>query len=597
MSEFKKRFGFHDVSREDDAWLTDKELEQCKRSDDAEELCSPVPTRHISNGEYMPLPQSDAQRRVEAGIQEVADKASKKLNISRRQFLQSAGGLAASFLVMNKVYGKHFNVDEEEPYEALYERGGGLSTSNGAPSNLFVFDDQLHVVRNSNDSGAGFALRAISQGPTTPGYDMNPFNPEGFLDENGDVWGVWNPNLIGNPLTPAEFQLIQWVEDVYLNSQVTIGLLSNVTAFSVLAPTGEEVAPRSVEEARAGEILTAKQTVAVRDFINEIAGSKRCLAHGLLYTGPGNTDYIQQQIDENGPDAWKGYCISHAAKVDNDPDSPMQQWRMDDEDVAYPTYEVIVQNLKANKKDHPGLNNICVHKGLVAEDSPPDPRLGHPGDLPKAARDWPQLNFVIYHSCIKPRFFMGEALKDLMSGRLRDGVPDIEWTTEFVQSVAPYPNVYAELGTTWASMVVTFPTVAAHVIEQMLKYIGPDRIIFGSDSPWYGSPQWQIDAFWRFQIPPDIREAWGYPALTEAAKRKILGLNAARLYKVPGAAEAAPKGRYKPVPDDFRNRIPNELKTVLEFDGYVADNFSRLREEYVARGIQRRNTRYGWVRV
>ncbi len=588
----RTRLTLRDAEREEDTWLTAEEHAGCRRADEVDEFCSPVPTRHVSNGEYMPLPQSDAQRRVEARVRELADEASRKLNVGRRRFLQGAGGLAASFLAMNEVHGRFFKVEKDE----LFERSRGHSTRNGAPPNLFVFDDQLHVVRSSF-SGVGFSLRAIAQGPTTPGFGMNPFNPEGFPDENGDVWGVWNPDLVGSPLTAAEFQLVQWIQDVYLNSQVTVGLLSNVTAFNVIAPTGEERGAKSVEEARPFEILTAEQTAAIRDFVNDIAGSRRCMAHGLLYTGVGNVDFIQEQIDRFRPDSWKGYTISRAAKVDRDPDSEMVQWRLDDEDVAYPSYEVIAANLRRLRKESPGLNNICIHKGLVAESSPPDPRLGHPGDIPKAATDWPELNFIIYHSCIKARFFMGEALKDLLSGRTRNGVPDIEWTTEFAQLAEGFPNVYAELGTTWASMAVTFPTVAAHVLGQLLKYMGPDNIVFGSDSPWYGSPQWQIDAFWRFQIPEDIREEWGYPPLTHAAKRKILGLNSARLYKLPGAAEAAPRGRYRPVPEDFESRIPDDLKTLLEFEGFVADNLSQMRKEYVARGIQRRDTRYGWVRV
>jgi len=380
----KTKLTFRDTNREDDSWLTDEELSACKRADEADEFCSPVPTRHVSNGEYMPLPQSDAQSRIEKRVTEFADDASRKLNIDRRQFLRGAGGFAASFLAMNEVYGQFFHVEMTE----MFERTNGHSTSNGAPPNLFVFDDQLHVVRNSL-SGAGFTLRAIGQGPTTPGFDMNPFNPDGFPDENGDVWGVWNPDLVGNPLSPAEFQLIQWIEDIYLNSQVTIGLLSNVTAFNVIAPTGEERGATSVEEARPFEILTAEQTAAIRDFVNDIAGSQRCMAHGLLYTGVGNRDFIQEQIDRFKPDSWKGYNISKAAKVDLDPDSEMVQWRLDDEDVAYPTYEVIVSNLDRLRTERPGLNNICVHKGLVAEDSPPDPKLGHPGDIPKAATDRP----------------------------------------------------------------------------------------------------------------------------------------------------------------------------------------------------------------
>jgi len=54
--------------------------------------------------------------------------------------------------------------------------------------------------------------------------------------------------------------------------------------------------------------------------------------------------------------------------------------------------------------------------------------------------------------------------------------------------------------------------------------------VFGSDCVYYGSPQWQIEALLRFQIPEDARRQYGYPQLTERAKRKILGLNSARLY-------------------------------------------------------------------
>jgi len=65
-----------------------------------------------------------------------------------------------------------------------------------------------------------------------------------------------------------------------------------------------------------------------------------------------------------------------------------------------------------------------------------------------------------------------------------------------------------------ASMIVTFPTVWAHLIGQLLYYMGDENIVFGSDSLWYGGPQWQIDALWRFQIPEDLRRRWHYPELT-----------------------------------------------------------------------------------
>lgn len=102
---------------------------------------------------------------------------------------------------------------------------------------------------------------------------------------------------------------------------------------------------------------------------------------------------------------------------------------------------------------------------------PPDTLSGHPGDLPKAAGDWPNLNFITYHACIQPALFPYDSLQEIKSGKLREGVPDISWTTEYALLVAPFRNTYAE--TTWASSVVTFPTVAAHIMGQLMKFMGP----------------------------------------------------------------------------------------------------------------------------
>ena len=573
--------------REEDAWLSDEQLAQCAPADETDAYGMPIPTQIVSNGEYMPPPQSEGQKRVEARTLELADGAAKKLGLSRRQFLAGTGGMAAALLAMNEVFGRFFDVNPVEMFESA------AWAATGAPSNLFVFDDQTHAVRSSMPGPA--ALRAVAQGPTTPGFTSNPFNPDGLLDELGRAWSPWDRALVGAPVGPDVFHLRNYVKSMFLDSQVTVAILSNVTPGTIQLP-GESAPrpPKNVSDSLAGAILTAEQTVAVRDFVNRVAGSPRLLAHGLLFPGVGNRDYMQFQIDNYRPDSWKGYNINRAAKVDSDPLSDMQRWHLDDEAVAYPTYELITKN-KEMLKTRPGFFNICVHKGLTP-DPTPDPKLGHPSDVPKAAKDWPHLNFIIYHSCIQPRFFYHEPLQAIRSGRLRNGVPDINWTTAFAQLAAPFPNVYGEIGTTFASSVITFPTACAHILGQLLKYFGPDRVVFGSDSIWYGSPQWQIETLWRFQIPDEMRKRWGYPELTQAAKRKILGLNSARLYGLSGATDAAPRGVYRPVPKTFESLIPDSLKTLMEFPGFTADNISRTRKEYLAMGGMPSHTRYGWVR-
>ncbi len=566
---------------EDHGLLDDDQVARCARADQGESFRSPVPTRMVSNGEYMPAPQTENQKKVEARIQDLSETASKKLGIDRRRFLAGTGGMAAAFLAMNEVFGRFFSVTPIEMFEPE------AYAQSGAPRDLFVFDDQLHMVRGSAPNPGGM-LRAVAQGSTS-GAGTNPMNPRGLRDERGDVWGVWNPALVGLPNVAANAQIVQFIKDVYLDSQITIGLLSNVTASVVNMGPDQNRPPRNYKEAMTGELLTAAQTAAARNFVNEISGSTRMLAHGLLYVGKGNLAYIQEQIEQNKPDSWKGYNISNAAKVDNDPNSLMRQWRHDDEAVAYPTFELIEKNYQKLKAAKPGFNNICVHKGLAP--GPPDPERGHPRDLPKAAKDWPNLNFITYHACIQPAFFMYDALQEVKSGKMRQGVPDISWTTEYATLVAPYKNTYAEIGTTWASSIVTFPTVAAHIMGQLMKFMGPDRIVFGSDAVWYGSPQWQIDAMWRFQIPEDLRKKYGYPEMTPDARRKILGLNSAKLYGINTTQN------FKPVPKDYEKRMSKELKTIMELPGYTADNMSKFRERYVEIGVERDNVRYGWIRT
>jgi predicted TIM-barrel fold metal-dependent hydrolase len=567
----------------DETLLSDAELAQCTRACDDDRYRTPIPTQMVSNGEYMPLPQSEQQKRVEMRVKQLADGASEQLGLSRRGFLASVGGMAASFIAMNEVFGPFFKVD---PLELLVPEAYAAAA---APRDLFVFDDQLHLVRGSRGNTLR-GLRGLAQGPTV-GLPSNPFNRENKLDERGQAWGVWNPALVGLPYNPENFLLTDFIRQVYLDSQVTVGLLSNVPA-SVI-DTGDR-APRNVVEARGGEILTAAQTAAARDFVNDVAGSQRMLAHGMLYVGKANLDYIHEQMEQNRPDSWKGYNIANAAKVDDNPMSLMKQWRHDDEEVAYPTFEAIDKAYPKQKARYPGFNNICVHKGLV-NSKERRPEIGHPADLPKAAKDWPRLNFITYHACIQPSFFMYDALAEIRAGKLREGVPDISWTTEYALLCRDLKNTYAELGTTWASSIITFPTVAAHIMGQLLKFMGPDRIVFGSDSVWYGSPQWQIDAMWRFQIPEEMRRKYGYPEFTEEHKRKILGLNSARLYGIDVPRNFA--AHFKPVPADYASKMSDDLKRVMEMPGYTADNLARAKALYVESGGAPDHRRYGWVRT
>src|SRR4029079_10178353 len=95
--------------------------------------------------------------------------------------------------------------------------------------------------------------------------------------------------------------------------------------------------------------------------------------------------------------------------------------------------------------------------------------------------------------------------------------------------IGPGANVYAELGSTWFLMLRR-PREAAHVLGKLLVALGPERIVWGTDCAWYGSPQPLIDAFRAFMIPEEMQAQFGYPALTAAVKERILSTNAQALY-------------------------------------------------------------------
>ena len=156
----------------------------------------------------------------------------------------------------------------------------------------------------------------------------------------------------------------------------------------------------------------------------------------------------------------------------------------------------------------------------------------------------------------------------------------------------------AEIGSTFANNVVTWPTVCAHMFGQLLKYFGEDRIVFGSDCVFNGSPQWQIEALWRFQIPEEMRRRFGYPELTPGGQAQDPRPQLGAALQDAGAGRSpatASDGLYKPLPRDYENRISVPLKTLLEYPGLPQDKLALARREYLAAGARPSHTRYGWV--
>ncbi|HEY7532616.1 MAG TPA: amidohydrolase family protein, partial [Nitrospiraceae bacterium] len=459
---------------------------------------------------FTPSAQTSAQARVESVLSSISGQAAKRLGITRRDFLRTSGGMAAALLSMNAVFGRFFDVAAAELFEpaAFAEQQG---------SSYFIFDAQTHYVSSHYDPADAEDGRkgAVSKSRLLA------------LRRRIREAGL-NPKLAGDHGTIDDLSWQNFVKEVFLDSETSIGLIST--------PPG----PYPQEA-----VVPPSEMTHIRDEINRLAGSQRMLAHGLAtpQLGTADLDFMAMQAEQLKVDAWKCYTGSCPKGFD-------RGWWMDDERIAYPM-------LEQARKLH--VSRVCVHKGLPLG---PVPDYNHPKDLIQAAKDFPDIDFLVYHSGFRDAASIDELFAK---------TGDIPWTTEFCRMKKAAPNIkniYMELGSTFAQLVTTHPTICAHLIGQLIDAFGVDHVIWGTDSIWYGTPQWQIEAFRRFQIPPKLVEAYHYQALTRHVKEQIFGLNAARLFHVDVSAK--------------RSEVPK-------------DYLGKIRMTYLEEGPEPSHRAYGWV--
>jgi predicted TIM-barrel fold metal-dependent hydrolase len=191
-------------------------------------------------------------------------------------------------------------------------------------------------------------------------------------------------------------------------------------------------------------------------------------------------------------------------------------WWLDDHEADAPAVGASV----IRKAAELGVPRIAVHKGLVPS------RYNTPEDVGPAAQAHPDVNFLVYHS----GYVLGRE-----EGPYTDETADVGINALLTSlrraGIGPNQNVYVDLGTTWWHLM-SDPNQAAHAWGKLLRDVGEDNVLWGTDSIWYGPPQDQIQAFRALQISEELQERFGYPALTDEVKRKVLGVNGARAYGI-----------------------------------------------------------------
>ncbi|MGE0130440.1 MAG: amidohydrolase family protein [Blastocatellales bacterium] len=479
-------------------------IRQCF-TDEEKPIQSPIPTEICSNEEFIPPAQTADQQRWEARIAEMADGCAKKLGVSRRRFLQTSGGMAVAMLAYNEVFGKTYEVD---PVEAL----DPAAYAEKWPKTEFIFDNQTHHVD----------------------VESKWFEASDAGKEAANFLRQFRRNASSTNEAIAQLDQAHFIKELFMDSDTMMAIISGV-------PTSQWKE----------NILPPDKMVETRNAINKLAGgTQRMISHGLLRPNMGKAEFeeMERQAKKLKIDSWKMYPGS---KIGAGP-----YW-LDDEKNTYPFWE------RTRKL---GIKNVCIHKGLP---------LGlfneeqcHPKDIEKTAKDFPDINFIIYHSAWHPTV--------AASGR-REGAASnpqyIPWCSELIEMVkrSNLKNVYFELGSTWNGLSGGLggrDVPAMHFLGQVLNLPGgEDRIIWGTDSIWGGSPQSQIERFRRFQISDEVAAKYGYRKLTPEIKAKVFGLNAARLYKVDVKAQ--------------RKAIQG-------------DKIAEMREEYL-QSPRPSNTQFGWV--
>lgn len=202
-------------------------------------------------------------------------------------------------------------------------------------------------------------------------------------------------------------------------------------------------------------------------------------------------EHLDWQVQELGAVSLKFYN-GHLGKT----------WRCDDEKMAYPIYE---------RARELGIDVLQFHKGMPF--GLQDVEDVRPNDLQAAARDFPDLTFVIHHL----------------------GVP---YYDETVNIAARFPNVVLAL-----SANLCFTPIAPRLVQKqlgrLLAEVGADRLLWGSEAGLAGPPAPYLAAVMDLEIPEDLRHGYGYPQITHEDKRALLGGNAARLFGIDLASKQA----------------------------------------------------------
>ena len=464
----------------------------------------PIKLGPCSNGEYDPVPLSPLVRHSLAVARDECEANARRTGMSRREFLLSLCGAATTLLALDAC------AKESARRSGRPDPGGTFAV----PSTATTEPDAARQVLGGDE--VVFDIQGhLLQYDLNPATRGRPWFGQGFPQRN-----------CGEDDPRACFSINHFLDEVFLRSDTSMVVLSALP----IAPEGSPLSIDVMEETRRVALALCRD--------------ERVLLHAQALPNVGrleaNLEAMEAVLADHPVAAWKTF--TNYPDLD---DGSGNAWRFDDRDPRLAR----VGEAFIRKCVELGKPVICVHKGFSAR-SP----YASPDDIGPAARAHPDARFVVYHSGYEP----GQ----------REGPYDERGTPTGVDrlvrsvldsGIGPNQNVYAELGSTWWSLMRS-PDQAAHLLGKLLRYVGEDNVLWGTDRLFYGSPQDQIQAFRAFQITEAYQERHGYPALTDRVKAKVLGLNSLRLYGVAPAPGRCTFSRREL--EEIRLQLPGRFRTL-----------------------------------
>jgi uncharacterized protein len=466
----------------------------------------PVDVYPASNGEFLPEAPTAEQHAIMALAEEETEKARRRFGMSRRDFVRTAAAMAIGTWAIDVVtggrWGRYALADESKSTAAcdLAHPGAQLSNLPGE----FIFDVQSHHVdsggswRATNPSFHVFFTAIWEQaGPLGGRPDWHPQQgPQGFGK--------------GRELDPIEnLSRYHYLKELYLDSSTNMCVLSSVPSSPERQPLPQEQAAITVQT------------------VNELAGNTpRCVMHAFVMPNRGaygpamgtagrdpvfmNDEFEQMEASiERYPGILRGWKVyTPWGDVPN-----ASGWFLDD-----PVGEKFLARVVELGNKHGVPKTIAAHKGFALPGF--DQNSASPRDVGPAAKAFPEVDFIIYHSGYDSEAQGPYPGHDNVSsaGRGVNAFVKSLWENELdaTHHIPPglehgnSPNVWGEIGATWRTESRNADR-ASHLLGKLITWVGPRRVVWGTDSLWFGSPQPEIVRLRTFEFTAEAKELYNLP--------------------------------------------------------------------------------------